>query len=114
MAALEVGNTTYVKQNMTDLIQVNQSIYDICADLKESCDKIKASWRSTGTTDNVNYITKLYENIEKVDKLVNVVSSLAEYVNQYIDDSSAIANNTGASSNTVVKPSSMSANAAVR
>ncbi len=114
MAALEVGNTTYVKQNMTDLIQVNQSIYDICADLKESCDKIKASWRSTGTTDNVNYITKLYENIEKVDKLVNVVSSLAEYVNQYIDDSSAIANNTGASSNTVVKPSNMIANAAVR
>ena len=35
MATLEVGNTTYVKQNMTDLIQVNQSIYDICADLKE-------------------------------------------------------------------------------
>ena len=93
MATLEVGSTSFVKQNMTDLIQVNQSILDTCEKLKESLGQIKSHWRSEGASDNTDYITKLNENIEKMYSLTYIISDLAEYVNKYIDDATAASNN---------------------
>ena len=93
MATLEVGNTTYVKQNMTDLIQVNQSILDTCEKLNESLGQIKSHWRSEGASDNVDYITKLNEKKKKMYSLTYIISDLAEYVNKYIDDAKAASNN---------------------
>ena len=42
LATLEVGNTTFVKNNMASLIQVNQSILDSCEKLNESLGQIKS------------------------------------------------------------------------
>lgn len=94
MGKLEVGNTDFVKSNMSDLIQINQSIYDLCGNLDENCQKIEGSWRSEGTTDNVNYIKNLRKNIEKIYTLTYIVSDIAEYVNKYIDDSAATSSST--------------------
>ena len=93
MATLEVGNTTFVKNNMASLIQVNQSILDSCEKLNESLGQIKSHWRSEGASDNVDYITKLNENIEKMYSLTYIISDLAEYVNKYIDDAKAASRN---------------------
>lgn len=91
MATLEVGNTTWVKEHMNVLLQTNQSIYDVCVDLRDSLNKVREYWASVGTTDNVTYINNLEKNIDKVYQLTDIVSGLAEYVNKYMDDAEAAA-----------------------
>ena len=72
----------------------NQSIHDLCGNLDENCQKVEGSWRSEGTTDNVNYVKNLRENIQKIYTLTYIVSDIAEYVNKYIDDSTVTSGNT--------------------
>lgn len=92
-SSTDIGNTAWVKTQVNVLINANQKCYDTCVSLRECYNKVRSNWRSTGTTDNVNYMEKLDANIDKVYSLVDIISDLGEYINKYIDDSIAASKN---------------------
>lgn len=86
----DIGNTSWVKDQVKSLLQANQSCYDSCENLRQCYDKIRNNWDST--TVAVNYMEKLDANIEKMYKMTSIISDLGEYINKYIDDSIAASN----------------------
>ena len=55
-SSTDIGNTAWVKTQVNVLINANQKCYDTCVSLRECYNKVRSNWRSTGTTDNVNYM----------------------------------------------------------
>lgn len=88
-----IGNVSYVRDQLNDLIDASQKSVDVCDDLKNSYSKIKANWDETQRAEN--YMTKLDTTIDRINSIVYAIDRISDYVNKYIDDSIATSGNGG-------------------
>ena len=75
-----------------DLQQVGQDILRVKENLISQCQLISNAWTSN-TTDKETYLRNIYNNLDKVEKLIAALNTLSNELNDYAKNSMQIASN---------------------